>query len=115
MIEPRVYTGERFADGSVQVWRDGVPLDLRRSLRVRSHSPTGFEWGYGGSGPAQLALAILLDLLSVEVAASLYQDFKFQVVSGLDRDKWMLLAGQVLAWVTSRLQRSEDAALKASP
>ena len=24
------------------------------------HSPTGFEWGYGGSGPADLALNILL-------------------------------------------------------
>ncbi len=24
------------------------------------HSPSGFEWGYGGSGPADLALNILL-------------------------------------------------------
>ena len=24
------------------------------------HSPTGFEWSYGGSGPADLALNILL-------------------------------------------------------
>ena len=23
------------------------------------HSPTGFEWGYGGRGPAELALNIL--------------------------------------------------------
>ena len=32
-----------------------------RSLELVNHSPSGFEWGYGGSGPAQLALAFLLD------------------------------------------------------
>lgn len=26
---------------------------------VLQHSPTGFEWGYGGSGPAELALNVL--------------------------------------------------------
>ena len=36
------------------VW---TPLDPRYDLR--NHSPTGFAWGYGGSGPSQLALAIL--------------------------------------------------------
>jgi hypothetical protein len=35
------------------------PLALR--LELARHSPTGFEWGYGGSGPAQLSLAILAD------------------------------------------------------
>ena len=29
------------------------------------HSPTGFETGYGGSGPADLALSILADFLGV--------------------------------------------------
>ena len=37
------------------------PLDSRRDLW--NHSPTGFEWGYCGSGPAQLALALLADHL----------------------------------------------------
>lgn len=31
-----------------------------------AHSPDGFECGYGGSGPADLALAILSDHLGVE-------------------------------------------------
>ena len=37
------------------------PLPLR--LDLFNHSPTGFSWGYGGSGPAQLALALLADAL----------------------------------------------------
>ena len=36
-----------------------TPLPLH--LELRNHSPAGFAWGYAGSGPAQLALAILLD------------------------------------------------------
>ncbi len=35
------------------------PLGPR--LDLANHSPDGFSWGYGGSGPAQLALAILAD------------------------------------------------------
>lgn len=30
---------------------------------VKHHSPTGFEWGYGGSGPADLALNIVENAL----------------------------------------------------
>lgn len=36
-------------------------LSPQPSQALRNHSPDGFEWGYAGSGPSQLALAILLD------------------------------------------------------
>ena len=36
---------------------------LHKRLDLANHSPTGFSWGYGGSGPAQLALAILAHYL----------------------------------------------------
>ncbi|HXR05085.1 MAG TPA: DUF6166 domain-containing protein [Verrucomicrobiae bacterium] len=50
---------------------NGVPLNPR--LDLYNHSPTGFEWGYGGSGPAQLALAILADHLgNADEAMSLW-------------------------------------------
>ena len=52
------YEGRRTGRG-VEVTVDGVPLNPR--LDLRNHSPTGLEWGYCGSGPAQLALAILAD------------------------------------------------------
>lgn len=56
------YQGIRAPDGvAVVVTReDGTQANLRR---VVLHSPTGFEWGYGGSGPADLALSILADVL----------------------------------------------------
>jgi hypothetical protein len=51
------YRGTRRTDGRAEVTVDGVALDPRHDLV--NHSPDGFEWGYAGSGPAQLALAIL--------------------------------------------------------
>lgn len=46
----------RFDDGGLNRYR--VPHCVM-------HSPTGFESGYGGSGPADLALSILADFLGV--------------------------------------------------
>jgi hypothetical protein len=82
------YEGFRL-DGRATVTVNGQPLDSRQDLR--NHSPDGFEWGYTGSGPAQLALALLADHLGDSVKAiELYQEFKFSVVAGFSRDGWIL-------------------------
>lgn len=54
-----------------------------KSQKLRNHSPDGFMWGYGGSGPAQLALAILLEFLPDVKALNLYQKFKFDIIAKL--------------------------------
>lgn len=96
------YVGQRDGFNAV-VTVDGKPLDLR--LDLRSHSPTGFEWGYGGSGPAQLALAILAHhLRDDQKALKLYQHFKWAIVVALAREGWAIdsdaidrvLAGEVI-------------------
>jgi hypothetical protein len=54
---PAVIQGKRRSEGGgAPVHVDGQPLDPRHDLY--NHSPDGFEWGYHGSGPAQLALAL---------------------------------------------------------
>lgn len=74
------------------------PLDLR--LDLVGHSPTGLEWGYLGSGPAQLALAILADATSEdELAEALHQQFKQDVIANLDYAGFRLSLTQVLLWV----------------
>ena len=75
----------RFDDSNEVLINDEL-LDPALSLRIINHSPTGFEWGYGGGGPAQLALAILLKFFPVEMALILYQDFKEEVVATWERD-----------------------------
>lgn len=67
---------------SRQVWLNGCQLTPYKSQEVHNHSPDGFAWGYGGSGPAQLALAIMLELDPTN-ATQVYQDFKWQVLAQL--------------------------------
>lgn len=79
---------------------DNELLTPEESLKLRNHSPTGFAWGYMGSGPAQLALAILYRHTgNAEVSLKHYQDFKREVIAGwvttedvdieLDIDAWI--------------------------
>ena len=57
------------------------------SLAVRNYSPTGPQrGGYGGSGPAQLALAILLAVTDEATAEQFYQRFKWSVISPISAD-----------------------------
>lgn len=96
-----IYEGVRGSLGCV-VTVDGEPLPMR--LDLCNHSPTGFEWGYGGSGPAQLALAILAHHLQDDnKALSLYQNFKWKVVAGLYRDSWDLLSDDIDFYLTTKL------------
>ena len=61
-----------------EVYLDGKRLTPQRSQQVWNHSPDGFEWGYGGSGPAQLALAVVLE---IKGEAKDYQQFKWDVIA----------------------------------
>lgn len=75
----------------VNVIGDGGIYPLNPRYDLRNHSPDGFEWGYGGSGPAQLALAICCDHLGDdELAQRVYQAFKFRVIGRLEQDLWQL-------------------------
>ena len=53
---------------------------------LRNHSPDGFCWGYAGSGPAQLALALVADHAGDAIAQKVYQDFKSIVIARLNGD-----------------------------
>lgn len=87
------YSGRR--EGyAVIVMVDERPLNPR--LDLWNHSPTGYEWGYGGSGPAQLALAIVADHLGNDTEAlNLYQRFKWAVVAELPHREWILTNDEV--------------------
>src|ERR1700738_2909820 len=73
------------------------PLPLR--LDLFNPSPTGFSSGYGGSGPAQLALALLADALADDDrAVRLHQEFKFKVVAAWpETERWWITTEQITA------------------
>jgi hypothetical protein len=122
------------ASGDHLVADDIRPCDCRRLALVTYHSPDGIEWGYPGSGPADLALSILADYFQEEKeqvlaalkslwaprskAAALHEDFKAQFLAQEQRDEWRIRADVIEVWLhtpslRARLERlaEEDAEL----
>jgi len=99
------YVGLR-CGGTAEVYRldVGSCYRLNPCLDIRQHSPTGLEWGYSGSGPAQLALAILHDLTGdAKVALRLYQVYKFEVVAGFPKEGFILTTEQAEEWLIRKI------------
>lgn len=91
-----------FDDGSGQV--RPLPHFMR-------HSPGGFEWGYGGSGPADLALAILADATGdLRYALAQYQQFKREMVTRMAREGWVLHRQEVQDWIRTHPTAEQELA-----
>ena len=93
------FVGRRTAEGRcnvVKVTEQGkTPLNPR--LDLANHSPTGFEIGYGGSGPAQTALAILAEATGNDrLAVALHQNFKWRFVAPCPREGFELSEEEIL-------------------
>lgn len=92
----RVWVERRDDDGGT--WRR-VGL-LKHRLR---HSPDGFQIGYGGSGPADLARSILWDVLDSEPEPIVYHAFKFDVIAKLTGgESFVIYESDVRAWLDTR-------------
>jgi hypothetical protein len=88
-------------------WKASKPLNPRFDLR--RHSPDGFQWGYGGSGPAQLALALLADATGDDdLAQRHYQEFKFRVIARLQADHWQLTQAAISEWIENAEARRPE-------
>ena len=85
-----------------EVYLAGGRLNPSESLAVARHSPNGFGWGDGGSGAAQLALAILLRATDRGAAAAHYQAFKWDVIAKLPQADFSLRLAKVRDWFASR-------------
>jgi len=112
---PTTYIGrrDRHVGGAAVMRRDekGGISALPFRWDLVNHSPTGFEWGYGGSGPAQLALALLVDATGDEQwSLTHYQSFKWEVVSSLPWE-WELHQETVRAWCEKEKAKAQDHAL----
>jgi len=72
---------------------EGYPLK-----HIERHSADGFNWGYGGSGPADTALSILTDCVGKDVANAFYQEFKWQFVAGW-KESFEITEDEIKAWL----------------
>lgn len=75
---------------------DGEPLGCRYDLL--SASPSGFNCGYGGRGPSQLAIAIPSHVFDDELACDHYQTFNDHIVVTLSEAGKSLTGADPGAW-----------------
>lgn len=110
----------RNADGTANVMYGNVKMPQPAVW----HSPTGFEFGFGGSGPADLALNILELTLRdsgykgsrqklfkgscFNLAAELHQAFKWQHIAPMDRDTGGEISfDYVVEWIARQVANKE--------
>jgi hypothetical protein len=70
--------------------------------RLVRHSPAGMNWGYLGSGPADLALNVLALFVDPREANRLHQDFKFDIIGRMDQRGAELPLPLVRSWIQAR-------------
>lgn len=98
--------------------KDGIRTNVPHL--VTHHSPTGFEWGYEGSGPADLALNILEAVLRLleykgettndtwrkqrcfRWAYQLHQSFKREFVAQIPREGGKVYTNDVISWLNAQ-------------
>jgi len=90
----------------VEVSKPGKsPYPMQERQDLINHSPTGIAWGYGGSGPAQCAFAVLMDYLGDEQRArALYQEFKFTTIAMLPNNQPWTLTGRQIEQAIMRIE-----------
>lgn len=83
----------------IKLRRDGDRLIVNVPRVFTRHSPDGYAWGYPGSGPAELALNILLLFADYATANPLYQDFKQEFLADLPSAGGNINATLIQAWL----------------
>ena len=123
---PKVYRIERDQATGTLIIHVGTKWPAGPSWRLLAHcnlhSPTGFEIGYGGSGPADTAASILADYFGEDarwvertwrgrsnerpsIAVLLHQDFKRDVIAGIQLEPGevhMLEESSIIAWLAEK-------------
>jgi len=115
-----IVEGEFSGDIILRRSDDDRPI-VNLAQTVVNHSPTGFEWGYGGSGPADLALNILLRFLPSGAADLLHQEFKRAFLVPMPDEGGTIKRQAILDWISAQskpdvsLFRGADGRLHGAP
>lgn len=70
---------------------------------IVKHSPSGFEWGYAGSGPAEAALNILFAVTkNKETAEKYHQFFKMDFLIDMPEEGGIIKKEDILTWLEKK-------------
>jgi hypothetical protein len=104
-------------DDTTYMLYDGGDIMLRRTSKGHKivnvprvmifHSPDGFDWGYGGSGPSDLALNIMLMFLDKMNAFKVYQDFKATFITNIPFEGGNILRRDIDNFLNSKIVQTQ--------
>jgi len=104
-----VFVGSRLEEpvgATVHMLIHGNEVPLPLHLEMRNHSPNGFEWGYAGSAPSQLGLAMCAELVDRDSAIRAYQTVKARLIATIPQDtKHWTISGTALRQEIERALR----------
>ena len=106
----KVFFGQHYRrNGMIGIYVEVNGAPLKEYQNVVDHS-VGFEWGYDGSGPAQLALAFVMEVYGDEALAKIvHQEVKRRIVSKLPERWWMVHESQVREIVDEFVAKGREA------
>ena len=97
------YQGVRSTDGDACVkYYNGESQQIVAHRMF--HSPTGIEWGYAGSGPADCARSILTHAAGPILGDAFYQSFKFTFISAWPKAGGRISKTEIAAFLTGILR-----------
>lgn len=101
------YKGEVIIGRGPVVTKDGSPL--ADCTNIENHSPDGLNWGYSGSGAAQLALALMVSEYGEDVDDHPihYQDLKDFLVARLPHNKAFTFTSETIHQVVGIIEERD--------
>jgi hypothetical protein len=96
------YISEISEDGGISTFKKMDNGAIILLPHIMYHSPTGMNYGYSGSGPADLARSVLSHAVGLEIADRLYQDFKQEFVAA-SKDRFSVSLSTIQGWVVKKL------------
>lgn len=77
-------------------FESGTVALLAMTIAGKRKSPGGFEWGYSGSGPTALAMALCARATGSECPASTVIAVRDSLLSSIESDEWEIPLTRVL-------------------
>lgn len=98
-----------------QVWIDNVKIYPNAAVKELKSPFGGLSWGYKGSAPENLSMAILLHVLGKDNAKYAHKEFYDKVVSRIEKSDFMIEikimkseTGTILIEYTNQLETNQQ-------
>jgi len=100
-----VFKGHKTLLGTRYVTYGELELPTRYGMFPKSND--GFDWGYTGSAPTQLAFSMLCQLSNEKFAKEHATQYANEVIKNLINRDWIINASDVLKWIVNNSNTNE--------